>query len=67
MQRDAELLLNWNRVVNMEAINEWQEAVSKVCRITDGIPQRVDRLRALGNAVVPIQAKEAFKILMGLK
>jgi DNA (cytosine-5)-methyltransferase 1 len=48
-------------------INEWQEAVSKVCRITDGVPQRVDRLRGLGNAVVPDQAKEAFKILMGLK
>jgi hypothetical protein len=27
----------------------------------------VDRIRALGNAVVPQQAKEAFKILMGIK
>jgi hypothetical protein len=26
----------------------------------------VDRLRGLGNAVVPMQAKEAFKILMGI-
>jgi hypothetical protein len=26
----------------------------------------VDRLRGLGNAVVPEQAKEAFKILMGI-
>lgn len=49
------------------SINEWQEAVSSVCRTTDGIPQRTHRIKALGNAVVPQQAKEAFQMLMGLK
>lgn len=32
-----------------------------------GLPARVDRIRGLGNAVVPAQAREAFMRLMGLK
>lgn len=37
-----------------------------VGRVVNGLPLRVDRIRGLGNAVVPAQAREAFKRLMGL-
>jgi len=37
-----------------------------VCRVVDGLPYRVDRVKCLGNSVVPKQAREAFKILSGI-
>jgi DNA (cytosine-5)-methyltransferase 1 len=36
-----------------------------VCRGTHGLRARVDRLHALGNAVVPSQAAKAFRCLVG--
>ena len=54
-----------------ESREHWQEIVSGMGRCVDGISAKLDyntqRLRALGNAVVPCQVKEAFKILMGIK
>lgn len=45
----------------------WWAVEPNVGRVAHGVPFRVDRLRALGNAVVPAQAREAFERLMGLK
>lgn len=44
----------------------WWSTEPDVGRVAYGIPNRVDKLKCLGNAVVPEQAKEAFKRLMGL-
>lgn len=45
----------------------WWETEPNVGRVVDGCALRVDRLKRLGNGVVPLQAKTAFEILMGLK
>lgn len=42
------------------------EVEPDVGRVADGVSFRVDRLRSLGNSVVPLQAKIAFERLMGL-
>lgn len=44
----------------------WEDATPENIRVDDGLPFRVDRLRGLGNAVVPAQAKEAFRRLLGI-
>ena len=43
----------------------WWEDEPGVGRVADGIPHRLDRLRALGNGQVPMVAETAFRLLMG--
>ncbi len=44
----------------------WWASEPSVGRVVNGLPFRVDRIRGLGNAVVPAQAREAFRRLMEL-
>ena len=46
--------------------SDWWAVEPSVGRVADGVSNRVDRIKCLGNAVVPLQAREAFKRLMGL-
>jgi len=46
---------------------QWWDVEPDVGRVADGVPCRMDRIKCLGNAVVPFQAKEAIKELMGIR
>lgn len=48
-----------------ESREHWQKTVSEMGKCSDGVPYHVDRLRSLGNAVVPQQARKAFLLLSG--
>ena len=42
----------------------WWATEPNVARVAHGVPHRVDRIKALGNAVVPLQARIAFNYLL---
>jgi DNA (cytosine-5)-methyltransferase 1 len=42
----------------------WWKIEPRVCRVVDGVADRVDRLRACGNGVVPYQAYRAYSELI---
>lgn len=41
----------------------WTEVATRLCRVDDGVPDRVERLRALGNAIVPQVAQVIFEAI----
>jgi DNA (cytosine-5)-methyltransferase 1 len=41
----------------------WPEVATRLCRVDDGVPRRVDRLKALGNSIVP---QVAYQIIKGI-
>ena len=45
----------------------WWATEPNVGRVAHGVSQRVDRIKSLGNSVVPLQVKTAFEILIGLR
>jgi site-specific DNA-cytosine methylase len=51
-------------IIGSEA-HDWWSVESNVCRVANGIPNRVHRLRGLGNAQVPLQAAVAYRLLGG--
>ena len=49
------------------ADGSWWAAEPRVGRVADGIPNRMDRIRCLGNAVVPQQFYPIFKAIAAMK
>ena len=41
----------------------WLEAATKLCRVDDGISNRMDRIKSIGNAIVPQVAFQIFKTI----
>ena len=46
---------------------EWWPAEPNVCRVANGVPSRVDRLKCLGNAVVPQQFYPIFQAIADIE
>ena len=49
----------------MLVVSGWWETEPNVGRVDNGVPNRIHRLKGLGNAQVPIQAAVAWKLLGG--
>ena len=49
-----------------EILKEWQgwKSTPYICRSDDGIPNRMDRIKGLGNAIVP---QVAYQIIKGIR
>lgn len=53
-----------NRTFNENQFEEnWTEVAARLCGMDDGVPNRVDKLIALGNAVSPIIPFQIFKAI----
>jgi DNA (cytosine-5)-methyltransferase 1 len=47
--------------------SSWYEVATRLCRVDDGVSDRVHRLRALGNAIVPQIAEIIFNSIIKIK
>ena len=53
----------WSEVEGCDLLSRWWDAEPRVDRVADGIPDRMDRLKSLGNSIVPQVAQQIFKAI----
>lgn len=66
MQRPREICKEAQGESGYSLSTSWQDRTNEFLRDVLGLQAGVDRIKCLGNSVVPLQAREAFKRLMGL-
>lgn len=65
--RESERQSRYKSTIKYALWDQEPENKFEMAGMADGFSSRVDATRALGNAVVPEQAKKAFEILIGIK
>ena len=55
---------NYERGTSGHAVGEWWQVEPRMGRVADGVSARVDRLRGLGNAVVPQVAETVGRLVV---
>ena len=63
--RRSAILPEWGTSAGHDRALTWWGSEPDICRVANGVPNRVHRLKGLGNAQVPLQAAVAFKLLGG--
>lgn len=63
-EKNRESRIEYKRTIGADkSIFNWQESESPICGVDDGLPNIVDRNRALGNAIVPQLAYSFMRII----
>lgn len=66
-EKEKAIRSSWERRIQCGGGTSWWELEPELGRVAHGVPNRVDRLKSLGNAVVPQQAFPIFAAIMEIE